>query len=194
MLRVFEMFIEEAVVPLTVIAKDDVGAHRVFEAWAENHLGICTLDRPEIKLLSATELALQPQLAEAAAQGVPGVAQFLSHRAGWIVTAPQEPLVGAWAPPETDVRCFAAAHEAEETLVFALTLEHAAALYTHWNLDAYGDGPVNATIREMSRWLLRGPLVTLREEMDGGLTGIGMVCEDDFWRIFPPDHETPLGG
>ena len=42
----------------------------------------------------------------------------------------------------------------------------------------------------MSSWLLRGPQVTLRDDMDMGLTGVGAVCEDGFWHIFPADYET----
>ena len=42
---------------------------------------------------------------------------------------------------------------------------------------------------EMSPWLLKGPQVTLREDMDVGLIGVGAVCEDGFWHIFPADYE-----
>ena len=62
-------------------------------------------------------------------------------------------------------------------------------MFTVWNRLAYGDDGVNATVEEMSPWLLRGPQVTLREDMDIGLTGVGSVCEDGFWHIFPADYE-----
>ena len=37
--------------------------------------------------------------------------------------------------------------------------------------------------------MLRGPQVTLREDMDIGLTGVGAVCDDGFWHVLPADYE-----
>ena len=87
------------------------------------------------------------------------------------------------------MKCFEVDDEAEVVVVFAHTSDHARELFDEWNRRAYGDGGKNATVEEMSRWLLKGPQVTLREDMDVGLIGVGAVCEDGFWRIFPADHE-----
>lgn len=192
MLRVFLITNNITAVPLTVIAQDDGAASTIFGTWAGCNHPTEPITRLETTLLSATDLALQPQLAEAARQGVAGVCYWAGHRLGFMVAAPQEPQFGALAPYEPDVRCYAFDDDSEETLVFARTDEHAVALYTEWTLIAYGGKGEHATLKEMSRWLLRGPQVTLREDMDTGLTGVGAVCEDGFWRIFPADYEPEI--
>ncbi len=47
-------------------------------------------------------------------------------------------------------------------------------------------------MREVSLSMLTGAYMTLRDEMDEGLTGVAMICEDDCWRLFPADYEPPL--
>jgi hypothetical protein len=193
MLRVYLITSDVIPLPLTVIAEDDGAASRMFGEWAGHHHPGELLENVEIKLLSATDQALQPQLEAARAQGMAGLAYWAGHRLGYLVAAPQEPRFGALAPHEPDVRCYAVDDEAEEVLVLARTREQAVALFTEWNLIAYGDRGESATVKEMSPWLLRGPQVTLREDMDEGLTGVGSVCEDGFWRIFPADYEPTIG-
>ena len=71
-------------------------------------------------------------------------------------------------------------------------MEDAVAAYTVWSLLAWGEMDEFFSVNEMSRWLLRGPQVTLRDDMDAGLLGVGTVCEDGFWRIYPADHEPSI--
>ena len=189
MLRVFQIASEVAPAPLTVIAADDDRASRIFSSWVERHHPEEQVGKTHVRAVGANELALQPQLADAVGGGVEGVVYWCGHRLGFYVTAPQEVQLGALGPAATLVKCFEVDDEAEVMVVFAHSSEHARALFQEWNRLAYGDGGENATVAEMSPWLLRGPQVTLREDMDVGLTGVGSVCEDGFWRIFPADYE-----
>jgi hypothetical protein len=90
---------------------------------------------------------------------------------------------------ETDVQCYSVFDEEGEQLVFALNMEDAVAAYAVWSMLSWGEMDEFFTVKEMSRWLLRGSQVMLREDMDAGLLGVGTVCEDWFWRIYPADHE-----
>ena len=56
-----------------------------------------------------------------------------------------------------------------------------------WSHEAGSSQPLDVV--DNRPWLLRGPQVTLRVDMDMGLTGVGAVCEDGFWHIFPADYE-----
>ena len=189
MLRVFQIASEVAPAPLTVIAADDDRASRIFRSWAERHHPGELVGKTHVRAVGANELALQPQLADAVGRGVDGVTYWCGHRLGYYVAAPHEVQLGALRPASTPVKCFEVDDEAEVLIVFAHTSEHARELFGEWNRLAYGDSGENATVEEMSPWLLRGPQVTLREDIDGGLTGVGSVCEDGFWRIFPADYE-----
>lgn len=189
MIRVYIAFSDALQTPLTIIANDSNQASQLFDAWVERHRPNADAPAPEFRLLTINEMALQPQLAYAAGAGVPGVAYWVNHRAGWLVAAPQDNQKGALAPPETDVRCYSVIDDDGEHLVFAENIETATSFFVHWCLITDGAVDDDFSIKEMSRWLLRGPMVTLREDMDAGLLGIGSVSVDDFWRIYPADYE-----
>ena len=189
MLRVFQIASNVNATPVSIIASDDRSASKIFSTWVERHHPGEQVERPLVRLVGANELALQPQLVSAVERGVEGVIYWCGHRLGYYVAAPGEVQLGALGPAATVVKCFEVDDEAEVMLVFARTSEHARELFTVWNRLAYGDDGESATIEEMSPWLLRGPQVTLREDMDMGLTGVGAVCEDGFWHIFPADYE-----
>ena len=189
MLRVFQIASNGTATPVSIIASDDGSASRIFNSWLERHHPDELTDEPHVRAVGANKLALQPQLANAADGGVEGVIYWCGHRLGFYVAAPHEVQLGALGPPATLVKCFEEDDEAEVRVDFAHTSEHACELFTEWNRLADGDDGESATVTEMSRWLLRGPQVTLREDMDVGLTGVGAVCEDGFWHIFPADYE-----
>ena len=189
MLRVFQIASNVNATPVSIIASDARCASKIFSTWVERHHPGEQVERPLVRLVGANELALQPQLVSAVERGVEGVIYWCGHRLGYYVAAPGEVQLGALGPAATVVKCFEVDDEAEVMLVFARTSEHARELFTVWNRLAYGDDGESATIEEMSPWLLRGPQVTLREDMDVGLTGVGSVCEDGFWHVFPADHE-----
>ena len=189
MLRVFQIASNVTATPVSIIASDDRSASKIFSTWVERHQPGEQVERPLVRLVGANELALQPQLVSAVESGVEGVTYWCGHRLGYYVAAPGEVQLGALGPATTLVKCFEVDDEADVMLVFAHTSEHARELFDVWNRLAYGDGGENATVEGMSPWLLRGPQVTLREDMDVGLTGVGSVCEDGFWRIFPADYE-----
>ena len=189
MLRVFEIASNVTTTPVSIIASDDGAASKIFSKWVERHHPGEQVERPRVRLVGANDLALQPQLAEAADGNVEGVAYWCGHRLGYYVAAPGEVQLGALGTATTLVKCFEVDDEADVMLVFAHTMELARELFTVWNRLAYGDDGENATVEEMSPWLLRGPQVTLREDMDIGLTGVGAVCEDGFWHVFPADYE-----
>ena len=193
MFRAFHGVFDQSSIPLILIAPDDGAASRIFGTWMERHRPDELSDNNRIRAVGANDLALQPQLADAVDRGVEGVAYWCGHRLGYYVAAPGEVQLGALGPATTLVKCFEVDDEAEVMFVFAHTIEHARELFDVWNRLAYGDGGENATVEGMSPWLLRGPQVTLREDMDVGLTGVGSVCEDGFWRIFPADYEPSFG-
>ncbi|WP_295529546.1 hypothetical protein [Novosphingobium sp. Chol11] len=60
------------------------------------------------------------------------------------------------------------------------------------SLDGNGWEGEFSDMREVSLSMLTGAYMTLRDEMDEGLTGVAMICEDDCWRLFPADYEPPL--
>ena len=189
MLSVFQIASNVTTTPVSIIASDDGAASRIFSKWVERHHPGEQVERSRVRLVGANELVLQPQLASAVESGAEGIAYWCGHRLGYYVAAPLEVQLGALGPPATLVKCFEVDDEAEVRMVFAHSSDHARELFTVWNRLAYGDDGVNATVEEMSPWLLRGPQVTLREDMDMGLTGVGSVCEDGFWHIFPADYE-----
>ena len=189
MIRIYLASNDKLPTPLTIFASDYNEADLILMAWVERHWPQAIAAPTEFKLLSATELALQPQLAEAAGAGVSGVGYWTGHRAGWVVAAPHEDRLGALTPMETDVRCYSVFDEDGEQLVFAQNMEQAVASYTVWSMLAYGAMDEFFSVKEMSRWLLRGPQVMLREGMDAGLLGVGSACKDGFWRIYPADYE-----
>ena len=194
MLRVFKMSSNLTTDPVTVIAPHAEAAHSMFEIWAEEHCFAQQIEEPKLSLVSADDLAVQPQLENAARQGVSGIAYWCGHRLGYLVAAPQEHQYGAIAPSEPNVRCFAVDDQAEEVLVFARNLDEALSFYRVWNATAYGcEDTERTSASEVTRWLLSGPQVTLREEMDLDQIGVGQLCEDGFWRVFPADYEPTIG-
>lgn len=193
MLRAFHGVSDQSSAPLILIAPDGETASRIFDSWMERHRPDELAANNRVLAVGANKLALQPQLAEAVGRGVEGVAYWMGHRLGFYIAAPGEVQLGALGPATTLVKCFEVDDEADVMFVFAHTIEHARELFTVWNRLANGDDGENATIEEMSPWLLRGPQVTLREDMDIGLTGVGAVCEDGFWHVFPADYEPSFG-
>jgi len=193
MRKVFLASNDKLLFPLTIIADGKNEAIRIFNAWVERHLPIATCDQTRLKLVTVTALALQPQLAEAAGAGVVGVGYWISHRAGWVVAAPQEEQLGAITPMDPFVRCYSVVDDDGEMFAFAHSMDEAVTFYTQWSMLAYGEMDETFSVEEVSRWLLRGPQASLREDMDAGLLGIGSVSEDGFWRVWPADYEPTFG-
>lgn len=193
MLRVFQIASDVTTTPVCVIASDNGAASKIFGKWVERHHPDEQVEGPHVRLVGANELALQPQLASAVERGAEGATYWCGHRLGYYVAAPHEVQLGALGPPATLVKCFEVDDEADVRIVFAHSADHARELFTVWSRLAYGDDGESATLEEVSPWLLRGPQVTLREDMDIGLTGVGAVCEDGFWHVFPADYEPSYG-
>ena len=175
--------------PLRIVAPDSKVALDIYKVWSARMNGGEPPEGIEIELLSRNALALEPQLHAVMGEGMQGICYWLGHRPGYVVAAPGEPFMGYVAPPPCEVRCYVVDDDADETLVFAHSMDLARAIYIEWCKEAYGDGGDEESIEEISRWLLPGPMATLREDMDVGLTGVGSICEDGFWRIFPANHE-----
>jgi hypothetical protein len=178
---------------VTLFASDRAQARNMFIEWGGlRGFDVLQLEY-QVAQLDECDLAMQPQLAAAASSGATGVGSWLGHRGGWAITPASDEPLGLPAPPEPDVRCYVVAGEdCGQLYVFAETLERAIATYDLWSLDRNGWQGEYDRIHEISRWLLTGPKITLREEMDEGLTGVAGVCEDGFWRIFPADYDAPL--
>lgn len=185
--------------PLTsrviVIAHDEPEAFGLFWLWAEHkELDLSNLAEP-IEVVPLLELSRSPQLAEVAYEGKVGIARWIGHREGWTVTDPNDDApAGQLAPPETDLRCFVFTGEDGTLYVVAETLERAIATAEVYSLDQSGGPADYDNVLELSPWMLTGPMVTLREDMFEGITGVGMECDDDFWRIFPADYDLPIRG
>ena len=91
MLRVYKVSWEHMNDPLTVIAPDDGAAIRMFDEWVEHHQPLDRFAVRTVSLVSPTELALQPQLADAVRQGVSAVVYWCGHRLGYLLAPPEEP-------------------------------------------------------------------------------------------------------
>ena len=174
--------------PLRIAAPNPKAALEIYNVWSARMNGGEPPEGIKIELLSRNSLALEPQLHAVMGEGMQGICYWLGHRPGYAVAAPGEPFMGYVAPPPCKVRCFAVDHDGGEMLVFASTMDLAHGIYITRFEDAYLDGN-DIFVEEISRWLLLGPMATLREDMDLGLNGIGSVFEDGFWRIFPANHE-----
>lgn len=192
--HVFMVVSDALPTPVTIVARDSDEALRIFCIWRECSARTLGTMSATVTRFTDDDLARVPQLADAAQVGMVGVARWLGHREGWVVTVPDddEPM-GQIAPPETSVSCFVFSHEDYGTLhVFAETMERAIATLHLYSLDQNGWDAEYDDLVELSPWLLTGPMVTLREDMFDSITGVGMLCEDDFWRIFPADYTPPL--
>lgn len=122
-----------------------------------------------------------------------GIGWWIDHRQGWIVGPGDGESRGWLNPPHTDVMCFrCSGPDFPELLVFATSPRQACEIFDERSRDAFGWEGELETMQRYVHWLLVGPQVTLREDMDAGLTGVGRECEDGFWRIFAPDHERSL--
>jgi hypothetical protein len=178
---------------VTFVARDSNEVSRFFWLWCQRHAAHFHIRDAEILRLTPTDLALQPQLAEAVSRGVIGVAWWAGHIEGWVVVAPDADPLGVVALRLPSVKCFIfRGDDCEGLHVVAENEEHAKALFNTWSLDGNGWEGEFSDMREVSLWMLTGAYITLREEMDEGLTGVAMICEDDCWRLFPADYDPPL--
>ena len=80
MIRVYLASSDKLPAQLTIIASDYNAADLILIAWIERHWPQAVAAATKFKLLSATELALQPQLADAAGAGVSGVGYWVMLR------------------------------------------------------------------------------------------------------------------
>ncbi len=180
--------------PVTIVAENHDEAALLFTIWRSFHVNGNHVVSAEITKLTEADLAQTPQLAELAYSMQSGIARWVGHHAGWIVTAPEdlEPA-GEIALPECPVTCFAfETPDDGRMLVVAETLERAIATLHLYSLDQNGWDAEYSSVKEVSPWALIGPMVTLREEMFEGKTGIAAECEDSFWRLFAADYTPPL--
>lgn len=193
MTKVFAITSDALADSVTLVARDSAEAHRMFLLWLEVHAPAAMNAPAQIQELTDEQLAATPQLAQGAQGGI-GVAWWRGHREGWSLGAPDGPPLGVAAPPVPDVHCFQVSgfEGAQTVYVFAETRERAIATLHLYSLDQSGCEADYESLAEVSPWTLTGPLVTLREAMFEGETGIGHECEDGFWRIFPADYDPPL--
>lgn len=176
-----------------VIAPDTETARNLFEDWVQDHReGMPTLDI-RVELVSRVELAQQPQLRVPTEGGVASIAYWLGHRTGWWTAAPHEPQIGSLAPFEPMVSCFAFDYEAEEVLCFANDEDAAWETFRKYCELMFETDGDEAICQEIPRWLLQGPQVTLREDMDHDLCGVGAITPDGFWHIYHPESEAIHG-
>lgn len=179
---------------ITIIAEDADEAALSFTVWRAMNLPAGDVVHADIVRLSERDLERTPQLAELASSWQSGIARWVGHREGWVVVSPgdMEPA-GSLEPPQCPVSCFLFTHEDFGSLhVVAETMERAIATLHLWSLDRNGWSADYNTVTEVSPWQLSGPMMTLREDMFAGKVGVGLECEDGFWRVFPADYTPQL--
>lgn len=178
---------------VTIIAHDADEAYLIFLAWCDHHRGGIPSGDTEVLRLDRFDLAGDPALLEALNTGQTGIARWLGHHAGWLVTLPDVDTPGVVAPPFCPLSCFLfETQDFGAIYVVAETQERATALLHLRSLDRNGWDADYDGVREISPWTLTGYMGTLREDMFVGKTGVGLECEDGYWRIFPADYEPPL--
>ena len=193
MTKVYQVMSEGLSGPVTIVARNADDAFANFWVWREKYAGDLQNEPAEVVEMAADDLAKLPQLADAALGGLVGVAQWLDRDRGWIVLGPTYDLIGHFAPPPSEVRCFMiSGSDYPDMRVFAETRERAVATFHLYSLDANGWEGDYDQVREIPSTQLTGALSTLIEGMEQGLTGIGHQCDDGNWRIFPADYDFPI--
>lgn len=193
-MQVFEMVRDWAEEPVTVFANTLEEARQIYKRWIAAHHP----DRPPqpitIYPFSAEWLGDRVVLGQAAKQGKAGIGYWRRPVGGWLIGAPGEVPLGDICEPEPRIAYYRfEAEEGEDALVFAESVEHATSLYCEQQVDRWGELPTRFSLRKMSRWDLRGELVTLRDDMEGEIAGVACQDEQGVWRILPPDWDPPLG-
>lgn len=191
--KVYEFNCAALGLPVTIFAKNIGQAQEIFYLWHSHHAPFLAITETTITESSVSHLTDQPQLADAARAGIAGVGYWMGHRDGWCIRPADGDAPGVIAPLVPSVRFFVGkSDDVGEVLVFAESQRDADKIYDEYHRDCMGWSDDAQDLADMSRWLLTGPKVTLREDMDAGLTGVGRECEDGNWHILPADYEAPL--
>lgn len=193
--QVFLVTYQSAAMPLTVVARDVADAFNVFHLWRETHAVHALNDNAQLQKLTAHCLADEPQLRDVVESGSRGVAYWLGHREGWTIASPEGERLGELTAPQSAVKCweFPDLNDLGTVLVFEETRERAIATLHLYSLDRCGWDANYWSFSELSPWRLNDEKLTLREEMFDGRTGVGMLCDDGLWRIYPADYDATRG-
>ncbi|KTR82484.1 hypothetical protein NS277_13470 [Novosphingobium barchaimii] len=191
MLNVYAVNSNRIYDPVTIVAHDAEEAFRNFLLWSSRHAPEALDGDSEVVQLTERDLALQPQLRDAASSGHTGVAWWMGHHEGWLITAPDGDAAGETAPPYTPIKCYAftGSDEFGTIYVFTKTPELASAMLHLHGLARFGSDVDFEDVNEISPWLLTDGKMTMREQMFERVTGVGRPCEDGIWRIFPADYD-----
>jgi hypothetical protein len=129
---------------------------------------------------------VNPQLADAAGSGLVGVGYWMGHRDGWHIAPADADPIGVIFPVPPTSKCFAFRDDdMGELLMFVEDHKAAIMAYEFYIDDLDGWKGAMCSISEVSPWLLTGPQITLREEMEQGLEGVAELGDDGFWHITP---------
>ena len=189
-MNVYDIYVNECRIPLTVIAESYEAAEQNYLKWREARGLGAPARLKQVTRRDEAWLADHPQLAELAGEGTAGIAYWLNHRDGWALAAPSDEPVGELQPHEPFVRCFwIEVDGGDSAMVSATSHEHAATMFLVWHERVRGKRPHRFTIKKRSRWLLTGGMHVLREEMDAEMMGIAAHSEEDGWHIYPPDDD-----
>lgn len=193
-MHVFEMirdWADEA--PVTVFAGTVEEACRIYRDWVDAHHPSAPPQPTMIYCYHDQWRDERPVLARVAKQGRAGIGYWSATAERWLVGDPGDAPLGRLIEPTPNVGYYRfEAEEGEDAMVFASSFEEATTLYCAYQLDRWGELPTRFSVRTMSRWDLRGDLVTLRDGMEADITGVGMRDERGVWRILPPDWEPPV--
>jgi len=194
-INAYRIFGDESPVPLTVFAHDAQSAEAIYGEWIMRHMPGRAPKPKSIEECDEGSLSEFPQLAEAVhdatSKDTAGVGYWLGHRGGWFVQPPHAPRLGELGPFVSGIECYVFVHgDADDRiLVFAHDQDHANELFSAWHEAAFGRPFEHVLFKWVSRWLLTDDQVTLREEMDIGMTGIAGWSPMTGWHIYAPDHE-----
>lgn len=194
MLQIYLAMTDRRHDPVTLVARDIDEAFRLFHLWRCAHAAELADADVMVAALSERDLANRPELSAVLELGRIGVAWWVSDGGNWVVGTADDDALGVIAPPRPPVRCFTFDNVGSESIVyvFAETINAAVEVLRTFN-STWGRGvPHYASASEMSPWLFIGSMVTLREEMFEGKTGVGFRDGDGTWQIIPADYLPPL--
>lgn len=180
--------------PVSLVARDIDEAFRLFHLWRGVHAPELADADVMVAELSERDLACRLELAAVLDLGRIGVAWWASDRGKWVVGTADDDALGVIAPPRPPVRCFVFDDVGDKSTVyvFAETIDAAVENLHTFNRTWERGDLTYAGGSEMSPWLLIGSMVTLREHIFEGKTGVGFQDGDGSWQIIPADHVPPL--
>ena len=189
-MQVFEMASRWLGEHVTVFANSEQEARAIYREWVEAHHPGRPVRPGRVYPFNEEQLKHRPVLEAAAKMNTAGVGYWGRVEQHWLVAHACNTPLGDLAEPEPPVGYFEVdTDEGEHTRVFAVSEEQATTLYIAYELHKWGVVPKSFTVRKKTRWHLTWEFITLRDDMQAGVCGIGLPDERGIWRIQSPEHD-----